>query len=84
VSTITTTLGFHKACAVFTSTTIKLYVDGVLAASGSNAQAFNALINDLFVGQLRSVTDTGNRNSVKQALVFNSALTDQQAIELTA
>jgi hypothetical protein len=84
VSTTTTTLGFHKACAVFTSTTIKLYVDGVLAASGSNAQAFNALINDLFVGQLRSVTDTGNRNSVKQALVFNSALTDQQAIELTA
>jgi hypothetical protein len=83
-STVPATVGFHKICGVFTSTTIKLFVDGVLVASGANAQAFNASVNDLFVGQLRSVTDTGFRNSVKQALIFKSELTDAQAIELTA
>ena len=83
VSTLATTLGFHKICGVFTSTTLKLFVDGTLVASGANTQAFNASINDIFIGQLRSVSDTGNRNPVKQALVFKSALSDAQAIELT-
>lgn len=82
-STTAATVGMHKICGVFTSTTIKLFVDGALVASGVNAQAFNASINDIFVGQLRSVTDTGNRNSVKQALVFKSALSDTDAIALT-
>jgi hypothetical protein len=83
VSTLATTLGFHKICGVFTSTTLKLFVDGTLVASGANAQAFNASINDILIGQLRSISDTGNRNPVKQALVFKSALTDAQCIELT-
>jgi len=82
-STIPATVGFHKICGVFTSTTIKLFVDGVLVASGANAQAFNSSINDIFVGQLRSVLDTGFRNSVKNALVLKSELTDAQAIALT-
>jgi hypothetical protein len=82
-STVPATVGFHKICGVFTSTTIKLFVDGALVASGANAQAFNSSINDIFVGQLRSVTDTGFRNSVKKALVLKSELTDAQAIELT-
>jgi hypothetical protein len=82
-STTPETLGTHKICAVFTSTTIKLFVDGVLESSGANAQAFNASINDILIGQLRIISDTGNRNPVKQALVFKSALSDAQAIELT-
>jgi hypothetical protein len=82
-STTPATVGTHKICAVFTSTTIKLFVDGVLESSGANAQAFNALVNDIIIGQLRSVGDTTTRNSVKQALVFKSGLTDAQAIEIT-
>jgi hypothetical protein len=82
-STTPATLGTHKICAVFTSTTIKLFVDGVLESSGANAQAFNASINDILIGQLRSVSDTGNRNSVKQSIVFKSALSDAEVIELT-
>ena len=82
-STVPATVGFHKICGVFTSTTIKLFVDGVLVASGANAQAFNSSINDIFVGQLRSVIDTGFRNSVKKALVLKSELSDAQAITLT-
>jgi hypothetical protein len=83
-STTPATVGTHKICAVFTSTTIKLFVDGVLESSGANAQAFNALINDIIIGQLRSVGDTTTRNSVKQALVFKSDLSDADAIALTA
>jgi hypothetical protein len=82
-STTPATVGTHKICAVFTSTAIKLFLDGVLESSGANAQAFNASINDILVGQLRSVSDTGNRNSVKQSIVFKSALSDDEVIDLT-
>jgi hypothetical protein len=82
-SGVTPTAGTHKMCGVFTDSTLKLFVDGVLLGSVANGQTFNAAANDLVLGQVRIVSDIGGRNSVKQALVFNSALTDTQAIELT-
>jgi hypothetical protein len=83
-SDVNATEGTHKLCGVFTDSTLKLFVDGVLLGSETNAQTFNAAANDFLIGQFRINADTGIRNSVKQALVFNSALTDTQAIELTA
>jgi hypothetical protein len=77
------TEGVSKVAAVFTSTTIKLFANGALLASGANAQTFNTSANDLLLGQLRVVSDSGVRSPINQALVFNSALTDAQCIELT-
>jgi hypothetical protein len=83
-TTTVPTAGRHKVAGIFTSTELKIFVDGVLIGTGTNAQTFNAAINDLLVGQLRQISDAGIRMSARQSLVFNSALTDQQAIELTA
>jgi hypothetical protein len=83
-SDVNATAGTHKLCGVFTDSTIKLFVDGVLLGSGTNNATFNTAANDFLIGQFRINTDTGIRNSVKQAVVFKSELTDTQAIELTA
>ena len=77
------TSGTHKVLGIFTDTTLKLYRNGAEIASGSHSQTFNSNIDDLLIGQLRTAGDTGTRNSVRQALVFNQALTDQEAIDLT-
>jgi hypothetical protein len=77
------TSGTHKVLGIFTDTTLKLYRNGAEIASGSHSQTFNGNIDDLLIGQLRTAGDTGTRNPVRQALVFNQALTDQEAIDLT-
>ena len=82
-STANATEGTHKICGVFTETTLKLFVDGVLIGSSNNAQSLASAANDLLLGQLRIVSDTQIRNTIHQSLVFNQALTDQEAIDLT-
>jgi hypothetical protein len=77
-------VGTHKVAAVFTSSEIRLFANGILIATGANTQTFNASANDLLLGQLRVNSDLGLRSSVNEALVFKSALTDAQCIELTA
>jgi hypothetical protein len=81
--TKSTAAGRHKAAAVFTSTSIKIYVDGASVATTSHTQAFNAAINDINLGFFRVVSDNGERNSVHQALVFNRELTNAELAELT-
>ena len=82
-STANATEGTHKICGVFTETTLKLFVDGVLLGSSNNAQSLSSAANDLLLGQLRIASDTQIRNTIHQSLVFNQALTDQEAIDLT-
>ena len=82
-STANATEGTHKICGVFTETTLKLFVDGVLIGSSNNAQSLASAANDLLLGQLRIASDTQIRNTIHQSLVFNQALTDQEAIDLT-
>ena len=82
-STTAITSGTHKLLGIYTGTTMTLYLDGTLIASGSNTQSFNTNINDLLLGQLRVVSDTGNRNSIKEAIVFNTELSSDEAIQLT-
>lgn len=82
-ATVTTGIGTHKVAAVFTSTTIKLFLNGALVANAANTQTFNSNINDLLVGQLRTATDTLTRTPVTQAAVFNRALTDAELIAIT-
>jgi hypothetical protein len=82
-STVNYTLGFNKVALVVTSNSIKVFANGALVATATNTLAFNAGVNDLIVGTLREAADLGTRNSLKQALVFKSALTDAQCVELT-
>jgi hypothetical protein len=82
-TSINPTVGWHKVAGIFTSTNLYIYVDGVLAGSRTHSVTFNTNINDLLLGQLRVVSDTGNRNPIKQALVFNTQLSSDEAIQLT-
>jgi hypothetical protein len=82
-STVNYTPGLNKMAVVFTSSSIKVFANGALVATATNTLAFNAGVNDLIVGTLREAGDIGTRNSLKQALVFKSALTDAQCVELT-
>ena len=84
ITTSGRSVGTHKVAAVFTSSEIRLFANGALIATGANAQVFNPTANDVLLGQLRTNSDLGLRSSVNQALVFKSALSDAEAIALTA
>jgi hypothetical protein len=82
-STSAPTLGTHKLLGIYTDSTMKLYLDGALIASGNNTETWNTNIDDLLLGQLRTVADTETRNPVREALIFNQELTNEEAIALT-
>jgi hypothetical protein len=82
-STANYTPGLNKIAVVFTSSSIKVFANGALVATATNTISFSAGVNDIIVGTLREAADIGTRNSLKQALVFKSALTDAQCVELT-
>jgi hypothetical protein len=82
-SSATPTKGTHKIVGVYTDTNLKLYLNGSLIASGSNSLPFNTNIDSLLLGQLRTVSDTGTRNSTRQVLLYNTELTNAEAIALT-
>ena len=82
-SSVVPSIGVHKVAGIFTETELKLYVDGSLAITLPQGQTFNTNVNDLLVGQLRNIIDDGTRSPIKKSLVFNQALTDQEAIDLT-
>lgn len=85
-STDTFSTGFHKIAASFISNTEKsLYIDGSVQVDDTHtSQAFNASINDLLLGQLRIVADSGARNSIKAFEIYNNKLmTASELITLT-
>jgi len=76
-------IGTHKVAAVFTSSEIRLFANGVLIATGANATTFSESANDVILGQLRISADVGKRSSINEALVFPTALSDADLIALT-
>ena len=83
-STTTYGTGTHKVAGVVTSSYAKLFVNGTLQGVTSTIEAFNPLINDVLIGQLRTLPDNGLRNSLNQALIFQTALSDGECIALTS
>ena len=83
-STTTVSKGTHKIVGVWESSSMKLYLNGSLIASGSNSQSFNSQVNSMLLGQLRISGDTGSRNTIRQTYLYNNALTDAEAIALTS
>ena len=82
-STTAVTKGTNKLVGVWESLSMKLYLNGSLIASGSNSQSFNNTVDSLILGQLRISGDTGTRTPIRQALLYNTALTDSEAIAIT-
>lgn len=74
---------FYKIAVVWTASNIYLYINGNLEGTSVNTISFNSNVNDLFIGKLRSVSDTGTRTSIKSLTFFNKELTNQELINLT-
>jgi len=76
-----------KFAVVYTSTELKLFVNGVQIGSTTTLVGSLPVINNIVINALGGgfVSDTQNNqlNPYKQALVFKTALTDQEAIDLT-
>ena len=82
-STTAPTIGTHKVLGIFTQSDMKLYLNGSLIVSGTNNEAWNNAVNGLLLGQLRIVSDTGSRNTIREAQFFKTELTNAQAVTLT-
>jgi exosome complex RNA-binding protein Rrp4 len=82
--TLTNGQTFKAALTMESATSGRLAVNGtVVSKTDFASQSYNANINDLMVGQLRTVTDNGERLPVNSAVVFKTALTATQLAELT-
>lgn len=82
-SSSTYSTGTLKIAYKLTSSEVKVFVNGVEEASSSSVTAFDS-VDDLLLGQLRIVSDTNRRSTLKQALIFPTALTDSECIALTS
>lgn len=78
--------GNHKLAVKFlSSTNFIAYINGIEVVNYTHtASAFNSNIQDVLVGQLREVTDTNDRTPIKEAFIFNKALTDAEMVEVTS
>ena len=78
--------GNHKLAVKFlSSTNFIAYINGIEVANFTHtANAFNSAIQDVLVGQLREVADTNDRTPIKEAFIFNKALTDAEMVEITS
>lgn len=75
---------FKVAFTMESATSGKLCVNGVLdTKTNYTQQTINTSINDLLVGMLRTVTDTGRRMPVLDIKLYNTALTDAELQALT-
>ena len=76
---------FKVAVTMENATSGKISVNGNAVVSKTNfvSQSVNSEINDLLLGQLRIVGDTGDRLPVSDVKLYNTALTDAELIALT-
>ena len=87
ISGVTLTNGQkYKAALVMESATSgKLAVNGTIVSKTNFAnQAANANMNDLLLGQLRTVSDTGERLPIYDARVYNTVLNNSDLETLTS
>lgn len=75
---------FKAAVTMESETSGKIAVNGVVnSKTNFTNQAENSNINDIILGTLRSVSDTGLRIPIREVKLFNTALTEQELIDLT-
>lgn len=87
VSSVTVSSGdfFKVAVQMESATTGKISVNGTINTKINFAsQGANSSIKDLLIGMLRTVADTGRRIPVKDARLYDTALTDTELQNLTS
>jgi hypothetical protein len=80
----TTTDGVHKLAMTYDANEVRIFVDGVKVHTDPNFTLPSSL-NSVHIGKVE-ITDGYNNNfggSVKQSLIFPTALTDSECIALT-
>ena len=74
-----------KIGIAFTSnTTYKCYINGSLIRNETSGLDVDFDFNDILIGQLRIVSDTGTRNQASQFMLFNEALSDIELETITS
>ena len=82
--TLTDGQTFKAAVTMENATSAKLSVNGIVVSKTDfTSQGANVNINDLLLGQLRTVSDTGHRLPIKEVKLYNKALTDAELAALT-
>mgnify|MGYP003779341189 CR=1 FL=1 len=82
--TLTNGQTFKAAVTMESATSGKLAVNGIVVSKTNFiSQATNVNINDLLLGQLRTVSDTGHRLPIKEVKLYNQALSDTELQALT-
>jgi hypothetical protein len=74
---------YYKIAIVWTASNVYLYVNGNLEGTSINTITFSTNVNDLLVGQLRTINDTGTRTPIKLLAIWNKELTSSECINLT-
>ena len=82
-STTITTLGNYKIAVKYKSGENKLFINGILIATDTSALNFTALLSDLFLNRVGAVFYGDNAKSLKNVLIFKTALTDTELQSLT-
>ena len=78
--------GFHKIACVFESETdMLLYIDGNLEGVKNDcvSNTINSSINDILLGQLRTISDTLDRTNIKDFRIYNHQLNNVELINIT-
>ena len=75
---------FKFAITFISNTSYKYSINGGTTVTVTGAFNVDFDFNDFLIGQQRVSSDTGNRNSCKQFLLFNEELTDAELTTLTS
>ena len=74
---------YKVAVSFISNTEAKVYINGSLVYNLTSGLDVDYEFDSLLIGQQRVVSDSGFRNSAKQFMIFNEALTDAELITLT-
>ena len=75
---------FKVAVSMESATSGKISVNGNLdSKTNFTQQSVNTDIKDLLIGQLRTISDTGQRIPISDVKLYNTALTDNELQQLT-
>lgn len=67
---------WHHGAAVYDGESMKIYVDGVLKASGSNTGALHSTNSDVYIGNQNSINHFNG--TIDEVLIYDVALTETQ------
>ena len=85
-TTATYEAGIYKVAVKFVSDTNFIgYINGLEVVNKVHpSSTFDTGVNDILVGQLRRLSDTTDRNPIKEFYLWTKALTDAEMVEITS